>query len=68
MIFAWRELPVKVGAPGILVNIADVCPDQLFDAMSIAARWPMCADNVESMFLSGPAFAPTMKRHDRAAS
>lgn len=68
MIFASRELPVNVGTPGILVNIADVCPDQPFDARSIAAWWPMCADNVESMFFSSPAFTPTMKRHDRAAS
>jgi len=68
MIFASRELPVKAGSPGILVKIADVCPDQPFDAISIAAWWPTCADNVESMFLSSPAFTPAMKRHDRAAS
>jgi NAD(P)-dependent dehydrogenase (short-subunit alcohol dehydrogenase family) len=62
MIFVAHELPVNVGAPDILVNIAGIYPNQTFDALPIAPWRPMFAVNVESVFLTCQVFTPTAKR------
>ena len=62
MIFVAHELPVNVGAPDILVNIAGIYPNQTLGAMPIAAWRPMFAVNVESMFLTCQVFTPAVKR------
>jgi NAD(P)-dependent dehydrogenase (short-subunit alcohol dehydrogenase family) len=62
MIFVAHELPVNMGAPDILVNIAGIYPNQTLGAMPIAAWRPMFAVNVESMLLTRQVFTPAVKR------
>lgn len=55
------EVEAALGAADILVNNAGIYPNQPFETMTIADWQRMFAVNVESMFLTTRAFAPSMK-------